>query len=224
LANHIIIWQNPKSYYFPTDLGSEIRQTLTRFPDTHLIILKLTLLTNPGTHANMIIYDVIKGQIERFDPYGMVPFIDQQEIDSVLELRFRECMSEIEYIPLSKTKNTISFQIFSDETADSNYLDNDPKGFCMAWCIWYTEMRFKNPGLNPDILIRKCIVQINKSVTKFKDYIRNYSNYLDYCKHGILNEAGVPKKWWYSLNIPRAIYQKYRKYMHNRFQRLLNHG
>ena len=94
-----------------------------------------------------------------------------------------------------------------------NYVENDPNGFCMAWCLWYVEMRVKNPSIIPKVLIQKTIQQINKSEDKFKDYIRNYSNFLDDKKNEILSKAKLPKKYWYMHHIPTYIYKTYLKYI-----------
>ena len=168
-------------------------------------------------HANILIYDVANKYVERFDPYGNVAFIDNKSIDNLLESFFKDYFPTLKYISSMSITHGISFQIFSDENNDSNYVENDPIGFCMVWCLWYVEMRIKNIHMNPKSLIKKTVYQINKNENKFKDYIRDYSNYLDTEKNNILNLAGVPDKYWYTRHIPTTVYKTYLKYMRNAY-------
>src|SRR5690606_23884156 len=104
------------------------------------IILKLTIIVNNDfKHANILIYDVLNEYIERFDPYGKVPMVDNESIDRFLKSFFENFLSNVVYISLAT--DTISFQVFSDENNYLNYVENDPDGFCVAWCIWYIETR-----------------------------------------------------------------------------------
>lgn len=130
---------------------------------------------------------------------------------------FGDYFPDITYVSPCELADGISFQIFSDETNNINHVENDPTGFCVAWCLWYVEMRIKNIKIEPKQLIKRTIQQINKSEDKFKDYIRNYSNYLDSEKNNILEKAGLPKKYWYMMHIPIPIYKAYLKYIRNIF-------
>ncbi|AEX61766.1 putative ankyrin repeat protein [Megavirus courdo7] len=50
-------------------------------------------------------------------------------------------------------------------------------------------------------------------INKFKDYVRNYSNYLDTEKNSILSNGGIPKQYWYTKTIPQNIYKSYLEYI-----------
>uniref|UniRef100_A0A6C0CAM3 Uncharacterized protein n=1 Tax=viral metagenome TaxID=1070528 RepID=A0A6C0CAM3_9ZZZZ len=214
LINHLIIWRNQEKYFFSPYIFQGIQKTLTNYPDTEFIIFKLTIVGAQNlNHANVIIYDIKNKIIERFDPYGSVPFIDSATIDLFLKSFFGDYIPNATYLSPDDVSKGISFQVFSDENNDSNYAVNDPNGFCMAWCIWYIEMRYKNKNIPPHTLVKKTIYQINKSENKFKDYIRNYSNYIDYEKNLILQKSGVPKKMWYIHSLPIDVYKSYLKYI-----------
>lgn len=221
LINHIIIWRDNEMYFIPPQLIESLQNTVQKYPDTKLIIIKLTIVnTNNLIHANILIYDVPNKQIERFDPYGKVPFIKGDQIDNLLSSFFENNLPEITYISLPKILNGVSFQIFSDENNTLNYVENDSTGFCTAWCIWYVESRIKNPNIKPKSLIKRTIYQINKNEIKFKDYIRDYSNYLDIEKNHILEQASVPREYWYKLNMPRSIYHRYLEYIRNLYRNI----
>ena len=223
LINHVIIWKNPKKYFISPYMMAAIDRTLKNYSDTRFILLKITIITDTNSnHANMIIYDVVDSSVERFDPYGSVPFYYSKQIDEMLKELFKS-RPHARYLSPRELTDGASFQTIADESNKINYAENDPSGFCVAWCLWYVEMRFKNLKINPESLIKRTIYQINKSEDKFKDYIRDYSSYLDFEKNNILDKAGVPKKYWYKLHIPYDIYKKYLKYIRKIYFNILSH-
>lgn len=216
LTNHIIIWKNPETFFISPHLIDGINNTAQKFPDVKFILIKLTIITNANfNHANMIIYDIPNNYMERFDPYGKVPYYDNDIIDHTLESFFKKNIPNINYISSHKLINNISYQVISDENNINNHYVDDPAGFCVAWCIWYIELRINNPDINIKSLTNKSIRYINKKETKVKDYIRNYSNYLDKKKNKILKRGGVNKKFWYAFNMPFDIHKRYIKYINN---------
>lgn len=223
LINHLIIWKSPEKYFFSPYIIQGIDETIKSFPETKFILFKLTIIASKNTnHANILIYDIVKNTIERFDPYGKVPFFNGEGIDQLLKSFFHDYLPNIKYIGANDLSADISFQVYSDETNDENYIENDPVGFCVAWCMWYIEMRIKNSDIEPNILIEQTIQQINKSEDKFKDYIRNYSNYLDNEKNLILEKMSVPKKYWYAKNLPKPLHELYMKNIRKLFETMLS--
>lgn len=216
LINHVIIWKNNNVYFFSPYIVQGINETIKKYPDTQFILLKITILTDEKfNHANILIFDIENNYIERFDPYGEVSLNYSKQIDHFLEVFFKKEFPNIKYLSPTHLVNGISFQTFSDERNNTNYVENDPIGFCIAWCLWYIEMRMKNLRIHPRSLIRRTIIKINKRNEKFKDYIRNYSNNLDSKKNNILEKAGIPRKYWYTRHIPIKIYKAYLKYIRN---------
>jgi len=195
LVNHVIIWRSPEKYFFSPYVVQGIAETIRKFPDVKFILLKFTIVSDMNfNHANMLIYDVPGKVVERFDPYGTVPFIKGSDIDDLLRAFFHDYFPDVTYVGPAETATGISFQVFSDESNVKNSVDNDPVGFCIAWCVWYVENRIKNPDVEPAVLVRNLTKQINQSEDTFKDYIRDYSNVLDMEKNKILAEGAMPKK------------------------------
>lgn len=221
LINHVIIWKNTSMYFFSPYIVQGIHETIRTYPNIQFILLKLTILSANSNHANILIYDIKNKYVERFDPYGVVPFIDGKQMDEMLEVFFSDYFPNVKYLAPSKIVQNISFQIFSDERNENNYVENDPNGFCVAWCLWYLETRIRNIHIRPKSLISRTIVQINKNETKFKNYIRNYSNYLDNEKNLVLSNAGVPKKYWYSSRMPFDIYKIYLGYIRKSYDHIV---
>jgi ankyrin repeat protein len=220
LANHLIIWKNSEKYFFSPYIIQGISQTLKSYSKTKLILLKLTIIENNIiNHANILIVDMNRKTIEHFDPYGKVPFINSDAIDQLLRTFFKDYLPTFKYLGIDELFNGISFQVYSDE--NSNHLENDPVGFCLAWCYWYIEMRIQNMDVDPVVLITETIKQLNKSKSSFKDYIRDYSNYLDTEKNHIMELTGVPNNYWYAQEFPVALYQSYIKNIRKLFGKIL---
>ncbi|ANB50695.1 hypothetical protein [Powai lake megavirus] len=212
LINHIIIWQNSTNYFISPDLILGIKRAIES-NNYKFIIIKLTLINPKFNHANMLILDIDKNKLERFDPYGNVPYFKSEDIDNFIIDKILKNLPNIKYSSPKKITKTISFQIYSDEMNELNYVEKDPVGFCMAWCIWYIETRINNKNIKPKKLVKQMEYLINKHNYKFKDYIRNYSNYLDTGKNNILSSGGIPKKYWYTKTIPQNIYKSYLEYI-----------
>ncbi|AVG46316.1 ankyrin repeat protein [Acanthamoeba polyphaga mimivirus] len=212
LINHIIIWQNPINYFISPDLILGIKRAI-KSNNYKFIIIKLTLINPRFNHANILILDIEKNNLERFDPYGNVPYFKSEDIDNFIIDKILKYLPNIKYLSPKKITKTISFQIYSDEMNELNYIEKDPMGFCMAWCIWYIETRINNESIKPNKLIKQMEYLINKYNYKFKDYIRNYSNYLDTEKNSILSNGGIPKQYWYTKTIPQNIYKSYLEYI-----------
>ena len=222
LINHLIIWGSIEKYYISPYIIEGIYQTLKKYPKTKFILLKLTLISSESfNHANIIIYDIQNNIFERFDPYGYVKFIDNDNIDNLLKNFVSDYFPKCKYIGPIDTSIGISFQVFSDESNDKNYVENDPTGFCIAWCIWYVETRIKNYKIKPKKLIKHTIEEINKNEEHTKDYIRNYANYIDSEKNNILEECGINKKYFYKHNIPTDMYKLYAKNISKMFNDLI---
>ena len=144
-------------------------------------------------------------------------------IDNTLESFFKSVSPPINYISSRKLINNISYQTVSDETNINNHFVDDPVGFCVAWCLWYVELRINNPDINIKSLTNKTIYHINKKENKIKDYIRNYSSYLDNKKNKILEQGGVNKKYWYAFNMPYVIHKRYMKYINNFYKNIIGY-
>jgi hypothetical protein len=118
--------------------------------------------------------------------------------------------------------NMMSFQVYSDEINNKNLNDHDPIGFCVAWCIWYIEMRINNPTIAPSILVSHTIPKINMMVDNFKDYIRNYSAHIDKMKNNILEANGLPSKYFYAKAPPEKYYMPYLKNIRSNFAKMID--
>jgi hypothetical protein len=207
ITPYVILWRSETKYYIDKDLDFYVLKCLNN-ENIRFIFLKLTLIASEqGTHANIIIFDKKTGIIERFEPYGTIPYLNIHHLDKILEEHFTKIFksstynTNITYLS-PKDLNSVSFQTISNDTEAKNKKLGDPLGYCLAWTFWYLEMRINNPDVHPIQLIKKAkhdIVHNSKSKTPFLDFIRDYANKLDSMKNKFFEEAGVSKDNFYNL-------------------------
>ena len=111
--------------------------------------------------------------------------------------------------------SSISFQVVSDEDAMENKKIGDPMGYCLAWSLWYLEMRISNPQVHPLELIRRSLSLIitnqkNREIrtSVFIDFIRDYTNNLDKEKNDLLMNLGFDKNKIYNMSEPNDDIKK----------------
>jgi hypothetical protein len=156
-------------------------------------------------HANILIYDFKNMSIERFEPYGGNITYNENKLDKILtdELAWNTGLQYIkptEYIP------NMGFQIISDENSLYNLKPGDFGGFCLAWCIWYLEIKLRNANINSKKLVEKLISKLNSLDIKYNEYIRNYSNTLNEQRNQYFKELNIDSKIISNDNIPTKEY------------------
>jgi hypothetical protein len=209
IAPYLILWKNKNLYYIDRHLDYYTQKCLMS-NDIRFIFFKLTLIVSAlGTHANIIIYDKETGTLERFEPYGITPYLDTDELDNMLEVKLgaflKSYNKNFRYYAPKDLFDGISFQIFSNDTSNKAKKMGDPIGFCLAWTFWYLEMRIKNPSIEPKTLIDKAQTKIKGTTKKeyrhqiFIDFIRNYATNLDKDKNKIMLSAGINEGHVYNM-------------------------
>jgi hypothetical protein len=199
LANVIIIWYNKNCFYIPNDLEEAIFRMAWKVEIRFIFIRLNIIVTENMGHANVLIYDKKENTIERFEPYGVIPYNESDIMDDHFSTYFKKIINkDIKYLKPSDFMNRVSFQIIADENNDLNKKIGDPDGYCLAWVYWYIEMRVINQNIKPHILIEKLISKINQSSVTFMEYIRNYANHLDKQKSIFFAQAGINEKNWHN--------------------------
>lgn len=149
-------------------------------------------------HTNMLIYTIKDQTLERFEPIGALsPSIEKNfntdfMMRSVMHLFYTKIDSSIKYIPSSQVcPSPKSFQgiqgrektqrIDADIYSSGAKLPGDPGGFCMAWSIWYTDLRLSHPNYTSESLQKIALTDLQNRAEKgslFSDFIRNYAEFL----------------------------------------------
>ena len=161
------------------------------------IIIPITVcLTNTLCHANILIYDTVKREMERFEPYGSIheknpslnarfDFFDklfQKELKSN-NVNITEYFKPLDFCPAS------GFQLIEEDIENVRKATGDPWGFCQAWSEWYADLRLSNPDSSRDEVIQIAIRKIKQEPKGFKNFIRSYANLIsritvDFYKNG----------------------------------------
>jgi len=227
---HLIIWKNSAQYYIHHDLKFHLLKCM-QGNKIRFIFLKLTLVVvSSNTHANIIIYDKVNNTLERFEPYGVIPYLENEKLDIFL-INFGKEYFDIntKYYSPKDIFGNIGFQSISNDNEQYVRKLGDPIGFCLGWCFWYLEMKVNNPDIKPFIFIKQAMHQIidqNVDSDKtFISFIRNYASDLDRQKNNFMKLAGINKNNIYDLvlsqndhnNIFKNLIFEFNKIIQNRY-------
>jgi hypothetical protein len=216
MSPSIILWKNIDINYIHRDFDNSFKKCLYH-NSKRFIYIRLSIMVDPRfNHANVILFDKKTGILERFEPYGNLSIIDGMDdyhLDNFIEERISSIVKpyldkhklKLEYISPSSYNNGISFQTVSDEDSISLKKHGDPMGYCLAWSLWYLEMRLSNPDVHPLTLIDeslKLIINRQKNTVKlstFIDFIRNYTTKIENEKNKLLLSIGFNQNSLYNI-------------------------
>ena len=166
----------------PSDLGSQIAACKKPF---FLILLGIMRTDGSQAHQNLLIYDTAAKAMERFEPHGTAVYgIDELvcynsgKIDIVVK-KWLDDTSEgcIIYVPpIDYCPNTAAFQFL--EQTEPDRLATDPEGFCVAWSLWYADVRLGSPNVSRKDVI-KHTSEFLQEQGSLRTFIRNYANYFE---------------------------------------------
>jgi len=169
IPNVITFAQN--NLVFPENFDyviNEITESKYDFLIIHLGIHKQTF-----GHANSLIYDIKKNEIERFEPHGITNDYDSDLLDDLIKKKLKYINKNLKYISPKDFLPHRSFQSLENYFVDKKI--GDPNGFCAAWSLWYTEMRIKHKNIDRKKLVKKIIKYIKYNNISFMNLIRNYT-------------------------------------------------
>lgn len=209
LSPYLIVWRSDTSYYIDKYMHLYVKKLLLS-NKIRFIYFKLTLVaSSSGTHANILLYDKKNNTMERFDPYGYIPYLDIDKLDSILHDYFNNIFPKnFKYYSPKDYMGEISFQTISNDGEYSVKRLGDPIGYCLAWTFWYIDMRLNNPDMHPKKLVAEAIDKIVNSGKQidgdyiFINFIREYASLLDSKKNKLLVSLGIDEKYIYNM-IPR---------------------
>lgn len=136
----------------------------------------------PG-HANAIIYDKQKNELEWFEPHGLVY---EWAIPNVLKLLNEKFGLSVEDVISShscprpsgiqmlekKNKEFLNQVLVEYANMFNKSAGVKPiKGLCFYWTLWYLDMKFSNPTMNSRAVLNK---MIKNQKQNFYEFIRDY--------------------------------------------------
>lgn len=224
---YLIVWRSSTEYYINKDLGFYLKKCLTS-QKIRYIILKLTLVVRENnTHANIIIYDKKNKTLERFEPYGEIPYLDYDKLnDFIKDLGVKYFDKDLVFLSPKELFGSLGFQTISmDNIPDVKKLAS-PAGFCLAWTFWYLEMRVSNPNVKPNVLLSNAKDEIIKKYGKLNEktfitFINDYSRDLDRYKNDFMKSAGININEIYNLVPSNKSQSKITNKLNYDFQQLV---
>ena len=95
------------------------------------------------------------------------------------------------------------FQAISNDSVIDVKKTGDPLGYCLAWCLWYIELKLNNTSLSENELIEqaaeKIYVTYCNSNSPYIDFIRDYSRKLNDEKDKLFEEFGIDPNNFYNI-------------------------
>ena len=197
--NFEIIWSYQKLFY-PTNLKIIIEDFFKDDSKLYLII-PLGIELHNGAHANIILYDKNKHEIERFEPYGnsFPPDFNYipESLDIQLENLFKNFFdNSLKYFKPSSYEPKIGFQLLDIIEYNKEKNIGDPGGFCAAWSLWYCEMRISNININRNNITNKLINNIRSKRFSFRSIIRSFTKNITILRDDILLKAELDINDW----------------------------
>lgn len=213
LAPGAIIWNSKKLYHLTSDTIYLEKCLLNKHK--RFIMYKI-IITEVGSHSNILIYDKELNKIIRFEPYGDWVFSDTYNLDELIAKMFKNAIKNVfgnkiskslKYIKPSDYLDKTKFQTSSMGDENTEKFLGDPSGYCLAWSHWFLELKMLNPNADENILVNSALKKIinngkNKS-NPLLSYIRSYAKYLDNEKNKLLEKIGIQKEEIYKLNYER---------------------
>jgi ankyrin repeat protein len=222
---YLIIWRSSNQYYINEHLDYYLQRCLYS-NSTRFIFFKITqVASSSGTHANVVIFDKETGVMDRFEPYGVIPHLESNKLDKLIEKKLGSIIKsylkkekkniKFKYLAPKDYIRGVGYQTISNDAETAVKKLGDPHGYCLAWTYWYLEMRLNNPDLTPGEVIDKAnssIIQKAKTTdlsnSLFIDFIRDYAGELDKSKNKYLMDLGISEKYIYNIIMPNKDQDK----------------
>lgn len=201
---YYIAFLDKDNYYINPYLNLIINKIKNKGEKDYAIVFLSLISKSGGLHANILLYDFINKRIERFEPYGNTTD-KESDINEILEEELT-WNTGLTYLSNQETSPHSGVQALSDESNELNNKPGDFGGFCLAWCLWYVELRLKNPEIYPKILINKAITRIIEDNEKpyFINHIRDYGNKITKEKFSIYKKIKLKQNIWTNLTFDDA--------------------
>ena len=198
----MIFWKNKYMYFVYPEIKMYIKRMLN-IKNVRYIVIWICLISDTVNHANIVIYDKHNNTLLRFEPYGHL--YDFTDIDDFIINIFKSLKLQFIY----NFPNDFLLKVKFQESSQGDYYTNqnigDPVGYCIAWCLWFLELKILNPDIeNNEQLVMSALQSIvnkyNKTKYSLLHYIRGYSNNIMEQTNDVLDKLNIDKN---KKNLPR---------------------
>ena len=202
LLNIQILWIF-KRLFFPKNFFEQLKLCLDSKKDYILIPLGIGI-KEYGNHSNILLIDLKKKEIERFEPHGSnSPYkfnYNSQMLDNLLKMKLLDVLVDFKYFSPKDYLPKIGIQSLVSGEPEYNNI-GDPDGFCSLWIFWYVNLRLKYKEINRNKIIYKVINSIKRNNLLLKDIIRNYSLNITEIRDRIFKNNNININNWLNNNI-----------------------
>ena len=150
-----------------------------------LMVMPISIYNNE--HANVIIFNPFRNEVERFEPHGANTHIDgfnDTKVNEQLQQFVDKLDIDSKFVPSHKTCpiGFKAYQYYDREKRQKGKFNNvsvlDPGGYCCAWSFFYSDLRLKYPRMSGADIIRKSIDIIGTNPKTFRSFIHGQVEYL----------------------------------------------
>ena len=158
-----------KKYYFPKTMIKAIKKC--QYEDIRLIYFTLAIKHTDSwfVHANMVIIDLQKKTLERFEPHGCARIYDNNEVDDFMKnftLDYLQ-LNNYTYIKSTDISSRIGIQLKGDSFG----------GMCVTISAMYLHMRILNINTKQkkiiDYFLQIPKIKLKNTILKFAKYMEN---------------------------------------------------
>lgn len=138
-------------------------------------------------HANIIIFNPFRNEVERFEPHGSETHIhgfNNTKINRDLDTFVKKLEIGLKFIPSHKTC-PIGYKAYQQfDTAERKKSNTysvpiiDPGGYCCAWSFFYADLRLKYPRLSGAEILQKSMSIMGDDPKTFRAFIHGQIKYL----------------------------------------------
>jgi hypothetical protein len=194
-----IILMNPKYWLtsgakmVKTDdnLITKISNAYTKCIETKkLLIIPLTL---NHSHANIVIFNPFRKEVERFEPHGKKTGsrninsekIDESLVKMVKNIKNKTKVDELNFIsPMIIHNEEEGFQHYEGMEEQQKYKAGNitvktEGGFCCAWSYFYANLRLHAPSIKSNDIIKATYKVITKEPKLLRKFIRGQMKFLN---------------------------------------------
>lgn len=223
---HNVFWTDSEEYYIDKDLIDtlKIHDKSVSPENQRYVYIKITIIVNPSLlHANTLLYDRVKKQAWRFEPYGIAEVNDTKPMDNILQEMLEQVYGKITYMNPDDYLAGLNFQMVDGEDYVINKNLGDPGGYCLAWSLWFIDAVLSHPDVDVDVMLRDFFTKHEvsdilsadegdeiQSENYYLDFIRMYAHRLDEEKNKILRSLGVKKYYIYNSVMRDDVLEKIR--------------
>jgi hypothetical protein len=185
------------AYYIDTKeliIPVKLQHKITKCMNTKIRFIYCTIIIgyyhndNNISHANILIIDLHKQTIERFEPHGRIVYGEAKEHDINQTIKKNIYLQNFTYLSPFEISPIIGLQ----RKADAH------NGMCVTFCMLYLQLRL----MNPDMIQKELIMYLlKKNKNELVKLILKYAKFVEITlkKYDFVvqqNEKYIEKKWY----------------------------